>query len=97
MWLHNFLSFSFAEVILLPDTPLLIVVNNCIRGHPAYTVHMLVDSSEINPLLAASLTGRTVKIGVDTRTGLVKESNQVIFHVSFAFGIKTELPIHIFN
>ena len=55
---------------------------------------MPVLAGKIDPLLAAVLTGGTVKPGIGAGKSLIQDADEVVFHGSFMFHIKIELAVH---
>ena len=60
-------------------------------------VPMPVSRCKIPPFLVVITMCRTVKVGIVTRIGLVKETDKVILHCWFVLHIETRLTVHDFK
>ncbi len=58
---------------------------------------MPVCRCKINPFLAAITACRTVKVSINTRIGLVKDADKIIFHSRLVLHVKAELTVHGFE
>lgn len=93
----NFISFNSIEIVSVPFAPLAISLGEGRTAHASYAVCVPKGRNKIHPLLAAICTDRIVKEGIYAGVGLIQKRNQVILQRSFAFGIQTILPVHVFE
>ena len=90
-------SAALAEVVAMPFAPLAVTLGKGGEAHVSHTVHMPKGRGKVHPFLAAVLTDRAVKKGIDAGIGLVQEGDEVVLHHRLGLRVQPLLPVQRFQ